>query len=231
MNTEVSIISTPFFSVIVPAYNAEDHIRPLLKSIVSQTFDDYELIVVCDSCIDKTEEIARSYGAKVLTVNYNRDGLTRNAGLDAATGEWVLFADDDDWFLHEFCFQQLADNVGKHGEDALFFSYIDKVYGYFRQLPYDLRIAVWNKCWRRSFIGDTRFPCRHYWGDCDFHNKLMRKPHKFVFWDMPMYYYNFMRKGSISQQVLENETISYGYNKPANIISYDPNWKGVNQIG
>ena len=52
------------FSVIIPAHNAAGHIRKALDSVRSQTFRDYELIVVCDSCTDDTQEIAEEYGAR-----------------------------------------------------------------------------------------------------------------------------------------------------------------------
>lgn len=210
----------PFFSVIVPAYNSAGHITKLLDSIKAQSFTDYELIVVCDSCDDNTADVARSYGANVLEVNYHLDGLTRNAGLDVATGEWVLFADDDDWFIHEYCFKQIADIVGKHGEDAIVFSYIWKGHGYYRQTPENLSVQVWSKCWRRSFIGNTRFSFRHYWSDCDFHNKIMRKPHKFVYWDMLIYYYNFERKNSQTKLVMDNEAKHYTAH-PSRVLLYD----------
>ena len=85
------------FSIIIPAYNAADRIHKALESVKSQAFTDYELIVVCDRCTDNTQQIAESYGARTLAVNYGRDGLTRNAGINMAQGEWLLFMDDDDW--------------------------------------------------------------------------------------------------------------------------------------
>ena len=183
------------FSIIIPAYNAEHHIYRALDSVVNQTFGSYELIVVCDSCEDRTEEIARAYGARTATVNYHLDGLTRNKGLDMARGEWVLFMDDDDWWLHEFVLEQLAGKVGKEGEDILRFSFIWRNRCYAKSGDY---IAVWNKVWRRKFIGDTRFSDREWWSDIDFNDAMMAKNPKIVDWDMPMYYYNFLRKGSIS---------------------------------
>ena len=206
---------TPFFSVIIPAFNAEDHIRKGLDSIREQVFTDYEIIVVCDSCEDHTADIAREYGARVFEVSYHLDGLTRNAGLDAARGDWILFMDDDDWFLHEFVFQQLAEVVGKHDEDALCFSTIYGGQNYSRQSPDNVMVPVWTKCWRRSFIGDVRFSFRHCWSDCDFHNKLMRKPHKFVYWDMPMYYYNYNRQGSQTYNVYTAKVTEQYKAKPA----------------
>lgn len=183
------------FSIIIPAYNAAGHIRKALESVKCQSFTDYELIVVCDSCTDETADIAASYGARVINVNYHRDGLTRNAGIDAAVGDWVLFMDDDDWWLHEYVLQQLADMVGRHGEDVLRFSFIFRGQGYAKCGDW---IAVWNKAWRREIIGGTRFSDVKWWSDVDFNRLMMDKRPKIHDWDMPMYYYNYMRKGSIS---------------------------------
>ena len=191
------------FSIIIPAYNAADHIAKALQSVAAQSYKNYELIVVCDSCTDNTAEIAEGYGAKVINVDYHLDGLTRNAGLDAARGEWVLFMDDDDWFLHEFVLQMLADKLGD--EDVLFFGFIWKGCGYAHNTA-DLRyIACWSKCWRRSAIGTTRFSSVPYWSDVDFNAAMMRKPLKCAYWDMPLYYYNYLRTGSISWRKKQGE--------------------------
>ena len=201
------------FSIIIPAYNAKDHIQKALQSIRSQTFKDYELIVVCDSCTDSTPQIAKDYGAKVITVNYHNDGLSRDAGLDVAKGDWVLFMDDDDWWLHEFVLELLADKVGKENEDILVFSFIWKDIRYAQPLSPsgEYYPAVWNKCWRREFIGNTRFPNVYSISDYYFHTEMMKKKPKIVHWDMPMYYYNYLREGSISQQMgrTVEETRSY----------------------
>ena len=101
------------FSIIIPAHNSENHIRKALESIKSQTFTDYELIVICDSCNDNTQKVAEEYGAITERVGFGRDGLTRNRGLAKAKGDWVLFMDDDDWWLHEYVLEQLRrTNIG-----------------------------------------------------------------------------------------------------------------------
>lgn len=103
------------FSIIIPAYNSAGYIRKALDSIQIQSFTDYELIVVCDSCTDDTRAIAEEYGAKVEEVDCHCDGGTRNRGLDIAQGEWILFMDDDDWWLHEYVLEQLAVLLDKYG--------------------------------------------------------------------------------------------------------------------
>ena len=178
------------FSVIVPTHNGAHCIRKLLDSIREQTFSDYELIVVCDDCTDGTQEIAKEYGATVIDVNYHRDGLTRNAGIDAASGEWVLFADDDDWFMHMCVFQMLADAVGKQGESMLNFGYVQKNAGYKEQEPVHMFMTCWCRCCRRDLIGDTRFTDAPFASDLQFFMDLMSKKPDMTFWNTPMYYYN-----------------------------------------
>lgn len=192
-------MNTPKFSIIIPAYNAENHIHKALQSIKSQTFKDYELIVVCDSCTDKTEEIARKYGAVTLSIQAHNDGIARSRGLDEAVGEWVLFMDDDDWWLHEYVLWQLADKLKTLRHiDVLCFSFIFKGIKYAEPRGNKGRhwVSVWNKCWRRATIGDTRFPNIPMCSDRYFHQDMMRKGLNIVDWDMPMYYYNYMREGS-----------------------------------
>ena len=193
----------PRFSIIIPAYNAEDRIRKVLNSVKQQSFHDYECIVVCDSCKDRTQEIVESYGFTAVPVEFHNDGLSRSKGLDLAQGEYVLFLDDDDWWLHEYVLRQLNDKLAKEPTDILCFSFIWKGIGY--ASPYSnggyLYPSVWNKCWKREAIGDTRFPNVYSISDYKFHCRMMDKRLKITAWDMPMYYYNYLREGSISQQM------------------------------
>lgn len=190
----------PKFSIILPVHNAADFMRKALDSIQAQTFKDYELIVICDACTDNSAEIAREYTDQVLEVNYGCSGPPRTEGLDVATGEYVLFMDDDDWWLHEFVLEQIDGALEDY--DLLCFAFIWKGRGYtspWRQHGW-FWPAVWNKCWRREAIGDTRFPS-DYPDDLLFHNKMMEKFLTIKRWEMPMYYYNYWREGSISCQM------------------------------
>lgn len=187
----------PKFSIIIPTHNSAEFMRKCLDSVVEQICKDYELIIICDKCEDDTETIAREYTDKVIVTDYGNDGMARNAGLDIATGEWVLFLDDDDWWLHEYVLEQLDEKTKTTSADLLAFSFIFKHWMYAK--PHHpsggLWVAVWCKCWKRSFIGSTRFPYV-YPSDLAFHRLIMAKNPRVVEWDMPMYYYNFMRKGS-----------------------------------
>ena len=204
-------MSKPFFSVIVPAHNAEAFIEKGLHSIKMQTFTDYELIVVCDNCTDRTAEIALGYADKTLIRSFGLDGLARNAGIDAAEGDWLLFMDHDDWWLHEYAFQMLAAFLEQRmGEplDVVLFNFIWKGRGYCQQTRFRT-VAVWNKCWRREFIGDTRFPAKPYWSDVDFNRDMFDKMPIVTSMDHALYYYNYLKEGSISWREKQGEIEGY----------------------
>ena len=199
-------MNKPFFSVIVPAHNSAEYIRKGLHSIRQQSFRDYELIVVCDACTDNTAQIALGFADNVIKTDYGMDGLARNAGIEVANGEWVLFMDDDDWFLHPYVFQILHEEAVMTDADMIVFNFIwakhrpDGGDQYYRNGVGRANIAVWSKCWRRSFIGDTRFPDIQFTSDVLFMDDILEKKPQAVWIDQPMYFYNYMREGSQTEE-------------------------------
>lgn len=96
---------SPFFSVIIPVYNAERTIEKCALSVLNQTFDDFELIMINDGSKDgsqkKIEEIRESFPlVKIRSVNQENCGAgrTRNHGIMQATGQYVAFLDSDDYW-------------------------------------------------------------------------------------------------------------------------------------
>ncbi len=84
------------FSVIVPAYNAEATLPALLDSLSNQSYNDFEVIVIDDSSVDKTPQIARSYPYKLITLPENHGpAYCRNIGVKNARGEILVFTDSD----------------------------------------------------------------------------------------------------------------------------------------
>ncbi|WP_409199740.1 MJ1255/VC2487 family glycosyltransferase [Methanobrevibacter sp. DSM 116169] len=80
-------------SIIIPTYNEEEYLPILLESIKKQRYEDYEIIIADANSIDKTVEIANSYGCKV--VEGGLPGVGRNNGAKVAEGEFLLFLDSD----------------------------------------------------------------------------------------------------------------------------------------
>ena len=105
----------PKFSIIVPVYNVEKYIGKCLNSIISQTYDDYELIVVCDKSNDRSEEIVDKYASKenkIRKIYEENTGLARakNIGVEKSLGEYLLFVDGDD-YIEENLLEVLNDNL------------------------------------------------------------------------------------------------------------------------
>ncbi len=95
------------FSIVVPVYNVEPFLRQCLDSLICQTYDDKEIIIVddgsTDGCAEICDEFASAYDG-VSVIHQNNQGLSaaRNAGMANARGEWIVFADSDDWVEPDF---------------------------------------------------------------------------------------------------------------------------------
>jgi glycosyltransferase involved in cell wall biosynthesis len=94
-------------SIIVPVYNVENYLEKCLNSLVSQKMDNYEIICVNDASTDRSTDILKGYSQKYANIvvlnNEGNRGLsfTRNRGIFAARGEYLLFVDSDDWLMDE----------------------------------------------------------------------------------------------------------------------------------
>jgi len=85
-------------SVVIPAHNADQFIQQAIESVYAQTFSVLEVIVVADDCSDHTERVARSLGATIVKIAARNISAARNAGVRAASGEWIAFLDADDFW-------------------------------------------------------------------------------------------------------------------------------------
>ncbi|MBN2052887.1 glycosyltransferase family 2 protein [Candidatus Woesearchaeota archaeon] len=93
----------PYISVIIPAHNEEKYIAKTLDSILSQDFDDYEIIVACDACTDRTAKIAKAYhGATVIEGTFGNAAAARNAGAAIAKGQVFAFIDADTYAMPDY---------------------------------------------------------------------------------------------------------------------------------
>ncbi|MDD6252624.1 MAG: glycosyltransferase [Bacteroidales bacterium] len=96
----------PTVSVIVPIYNVSRFLPECIESVINQTYDDFELILVDDGSTDDSGDICDNYAKadnRIRVIHKPNGGLTsaRNAGLNIATGEWIMHLDGDDWIDSE----------------------------------------------------------------------------------------------------------------------------------
>lgn len=115
---------TPFFSVVIPTYNRAKLIPATLESVFSQTYTDYEIIVVDNCSTDNTEEILKPLVAagKIKYIrhekNYER-ARSRNTGMENARGEFLTLLDSDD-FMYESCLADAAEFAEKNPDARCF---------------------------------------------------------------------------------------------------------------
>ena len=189
------------FSIIIPIHNGANRIGALLDTIKAQTFTDYEILAVCDSCEDDSEAIAESYGARVFQTDAHNSAAARNVGLDYAVGDFILFADDDDRWMHRYVLEQIDRelNAMEYIPDVIQCSFVfgDRgvtITGNNRIWP-----NVWSKIWKRSAIGHTRFRLSDFPADdLGFVNQMLAKGITVEFLPLLWYDYNYMRPGSIT---------------------------------
>lgn len=96
----------PFFSIIIPVYNVAPYLRECLDSVLHQTFENWEAICVDDGSTDGSGDILDEYAvrdSRFHVIHKENGGVSsaRNAALDVAQGEWILFLDGDDLFRLE----------------------------------------------------------------------------------------------------------------------------------
>lgn len=108
-NTETDFAGAkPAVSVIVPVYNVELYIQRCVDSLISQTLQNIEIILVNDGSTDACGKICDKYAAKdsrIRVIHQENAGLSeaRNAGIDVARADYLMFVDSDDWVEREFC--------------------------------------------------------------------------------------------------------------------------------
>lgn len=118
-------------SIIIPTLNEEDYLPKFLKEIEKQDFDDYEIIVADANSSDKTVEIAKKFGCRVVEGGVPAKG--RNEGAKVAKGDLLLFMDADNLYLPDHFFERILTEFKERELDAAYFpievdgNQIDKV--------------------------------------------------------------------------------------------------------
>lgn len=203
-------------SIIIPVWGVEKYISKCLDSLVNQTLEDIEIIVVNDGSPDNSQKIIDEYvkkhpdKVKSYIKENGGQGSARNYGIEVSTGEYIGFVDSDD-FVELDMFEKLYNKAKQDKSDIVVcgsynvsedYSKKEKdvfVNNYDTDLENVLfgKMAVWNKIYKRNIIIDNKitFKEKVWYEDLAFTLKAIINSSKFSFIDEPLYDY-LIRQGS-----------------------------------
>lgn len=114
------------FSIIVPIYKVEEYLPQCVDSVIGQSYSDFELILVDDGSPDSCPKICDEYAEsdkRIKVIHKSNGGLSdaRNAGIDVAEGEYLIFLDSDDWWIDSNALRKISDSIDKYRTEILIF--------------------------------------------------------------------------------------------------------------
>lgn len=211
-------------SVVIPIYNVVQYLSQCVDSVLSQSYQDLEIILVDDGSTDECPKICDDYqqkDARIRVVHKENGGLSdaRNAGMMIARGEWIYFADSDDWLVQD-AIQKLyhfaIENNCNVVQGGLFYAYQDHLLyrqatkaeqkctvlerdDAMRELIINDRVKnfTWGKLYKSDLIHDLFFPVGKFFEDSFWQHLVMDKVERYGIIDEPLYYYR-QRNDSIS---------------------------------
>lgn len=210
-------------SIIIPVYNTEQYLHKCLDSVINQTFEDIEIIVIDDASTDNSATIVKEYQKKdnrIVLVNVTCNGglsNARNIGVKKSTSKYIAFVDSDDWIRKDYV-EFLFNNIEKFKCDVFsgcFSIYNDRTSKYkIRKysllttklksnkalivLP-SINCSPWCKIYNKEFLLKNnlffRLKCRE---DCLFLYDLVIHKVKIIYFNEPIYFYRVNRKDSLT---------------------------------
>lgn len=196
-------------TVILPVFNGEEYVGKAIESVLNQTFDDFELIIVNDGSTDNTLEIIDGFDdtrIKLINQANQGPGAARNNALDVACGEYVMFLDADDWYCED-ALSTAYGQITRYGADMTFFQMInfdgERYYpnDWFDMKSFDESFE--NRAFHPSETRGSIFDlsvgvCQKIYSH-EFLNRInARFPEGIFFEDMPFFFYVYLKCERIS---------------------------------
>ena len=229
-------------SIIIPIYKVEKYLPECLNSVVHQTYHNLEIILVDDASPDGCGEICDRYAArdkriKVIHKKKNEgQAAARNMGMELASGEYIFFADSDDW-LAEDALEKLYDGLKRHQADCCVGASVTMLedkngemhahYGKPREIRSVTAVeamqqvllsgsAAWNRLYKREMLEGLRFPQGRINEDEPFMLYLYERMERIVFMNCVTYFYR-KRKDSTTTSDFSVKKIDCVYNSRENL--------------
>lgn len=205
------------FSIIVPVYNVEKYLDKCLASILEQTFKDFECIIIDDGSPDNSNIIIDKYvklDQRFKVIHQKNMGLSaaRNAGLDIAKGDYIVFVDSDDYIADDYL-EKFALKIADTDADMVICGLIEVYKDYEKNKVFtaeSIKVIkqniladvwpsyVWNKCYKKDLFTNIRFPVGKIFEDILTIPELCLYAQKIVCIPDKLYYYNRQNENSIT---------------------------------
>lgn len=204
---------------MIPVYNSEKYIAKCLESILNQTYENLEIILVNDGSTDGSLTICKMYAKKdkrIILINKTNEGAAqaRNTALEVATGDYYGFVDSDDWISPNY-FEVLLVNIRKYNADIS--RCINFVGDHTENLKHKDEVCVLNKeefmplilndiitshlwkcLFKKKLFDNILFPPNYVAHDLMVFHEIAYKGDVLVQTDKQLYFYNSEREGNLS---------------------------------
>lgn len=211
-------------SIIVPVYKVENYLQRCVESLINQTYQNIEIILVDDGSPDRCGEMCEGLArqdSRIRVYHKENGGLSdaRNYGVNVANGKYIGFVDSDD-YVHSSMYEILYKAIVKENADVAECG-VTRVYGnrtrvhceienlyeimdekqYFEEILTLKKVygSVWCKLIRKDIANQVQFEKGKYYEDLFYNLELVQIAKKYVFTNQPYYYY-FIRENSITTE-------------------------------
>lgn len=199
-------------SFIIPCHNTEKYIKPLLLSFHALNLNNIkaEFIFVLDDCSDNTKEVIDKYmfdmNYKTIVCFERSCGIARNIGFDFSNNKYIWFVDSDDWIIYPDILQECLPVMEEQNLNIIKLKYISN---YFNRWYFSM---VWQYIFKRDYISNIKFDNIQPAEDDRFMKKIydrMQANNEDMYtYEIPTYFYNYMRPGSNMYQIAKNGKIT-----------------------
>lgn len=249
-------IENPLFSIIIPIYNVEHYLIQCIESVLAQDYSNYELILVDDGSPDSSIDICIKYAkqySNIVVIHKINGGLSdaRNAGIQIARGEYLMFLDSDDYWEGTNILSDLQKIITENNPDVIF-NYLKSVYpdkivnhyikrdkltGSFQEDFQDLYQDgiylgfAWTKVIKKEIIlkNHLLFIKGRNFEDIPWSFSLVKHIKDYAIYQNCFYMYRRERKGSISSVVTAKNQVSLFQNL-SDVITEIKNMKLNNEL-
>lgn len=243
-------------SILIPAYNVEDYIEDCLKSVIKQSYENTEIIIVNDGSTDRTLDICKKYCKKdkrIVIINKKNGGVSeaRNVALSKCNGNYIAFVDSDDVIDGDYinrlmcaivdnnadvacCGYKKIKKISAIAKKARYRNHQNKTFNNIEALESllyqkELDTSLWDKIIKKSCFRGIKFNDVKIFEDLDVMYKIFGNSKKIVYVDDELYYYRIRPESLTNKKISEDnlKVLDIVLTMKKNIVKKYPSLEGA----